>query len=178
MMKKTIYRSKYEAYPFLCDHSEDLRCDFEIFTDEVASMTGLLRAQMKEQVLQNELLFICELIYHINPSLRTHTTVTKDELMQLEGVVNRLQAETAHRRRPVVVTQGSESAALSHILRVKCKGIVRLLYKYTHKGHFVEDILFDFTNLLSGYFCALTLKLNELDETPEIEYISRNTMLK
>lgn len=169
-MEKTIFRSKHEAYPFLCDSPDDLRCDFEILTDEVASMTGFLRALVEEKALQDELLFICELIYHINPSLRTQTTVTKDELMQLEGMVSRLQAETAHRSKPIVVTQGSESAALSHVLRVRCKVIARLLYKHSHQGHLVDDILFDITNLLSGYFCKLALKLNELAGVNEIEY--------
>jgi len=173
-MKKIIYRSKYEAYPFLCDHPEDFRCDFEILTDEVASMTGFLRAIVKEKALQEELLFICELIYHLNPSLRTHTTVTKDELIQLEGIVSRLQEENSHRSKSFVVPQGSESAALSHVLRMKCKELVRLLYRHNQQGHFVDHILFDFTNLLSSYFLLLALKLNELAGIPEIEYISRS----
>ena len=31
-----LYQSPYEAYPFLSDDSEDLRCDFELLTDELA----------------------------------------------------------------------------------------------------------------------------------------------
>ncbi len=27
-----LYRSPYEAYPFLCDADDDLRCDFELAT--------------------------------------------------------------------------------------------------------------------------------------------------
>ena len=30
----SLYRSPYEAYPFLCDAGEDLRCDFELLTDD------------------------------------------------------------------------------------------------------------------------------------------------
>ena len=44
-----VYRSPYEAYPFLSDSSEDLRCDFELLTDEISSKTGLLLAHMKNQ---------------------------------------------------------------------------------------------------------------------------------
>ena len=40
----TPYRSPYEAYPFLCDPDDDLRCDFEIATDRMASRAGLLAA--------------------------------------------------------------------------------------------------------------------------------------
>ncbi len=64
-----LYRSPYEAYPFLCDDSDDLRCDFELLTDYMASSAGLLRTMVKDDVLREELLWICELIYHINPTL-------------------------------------------------------------------------------------------------------------
>ena len=41
-MNQPVYRSLYEAYPFLADAPEDLRCDFEIMTDRMSSETGLL----------------------------------------------------------------------------------------------------------------------------------------
>ena len=40
-MNQPVYRSPYEAYPFLADAPEDLRCDFEIMTDRMSSETGL-----------------------------------------------------------------------------------------------------------------------------------------
>ena len=48
----SLYRSPYEAYPFLCDAGEDLRCDFELLTDEMASRTGLLRSLVKDEALK------------------------------------------------------------------------------------------------------------------------------
>lgn len=36
--------SKFLAYPFLYDEAADLNCDFEILTDEISSMIGLLRS--------------------------------------------------------------------------------------------------------------------------------------
>ena len=54
-----LYRSPYEAYPFLCDDSDDLRCDFELLTDYMASSAGLLRTMVKDDVLREELLWIC-----------------------------------------------------------------------------------------------------------------------
>ena len=173
-MMNEIYRSKYEACPSLCAKPGDLRCDFEILMDEVASMTGLLRARVLDATLQDELLFICELLYHLSPALRGSVAITEDEMIQLESMFQRLQEETSHRSKSFVLPQGSESGALSHVLRTKCKALVRSLYKHTHQGNSVEDVLFDFTNLLSGYFFFLALKLNELDGTPEIEYVSRN----
>lgn len=225
-----LYRSPYEAYPFLCDAGEDLRCDFELLTDEMASQTGLLAAktaeaaavetagetarrqeaaetaeeaaetaeeaakaaektpgpqvssgwqaalsrQMEYARLQRELLWICELIYHINPTLRTHLTVTEDETRRLEAAVERLRKECGERCRRFVLTQGCESACIAHLLRVKSKMLVRLIYRHCQKGHTVPDRLLDLANLLSGYFFYLALKLNALEGVEEIDYISRN----
>ena len=151
-----------------------MRCDFELLTDEIASMAGLLRALVKDGRLRDELLFVCELVYHINPSLRTKVTVTDAELDRLEGCTVRLKNEAGARCGRFVLTQGSQAGAMAHVLRAKCKSLVRLLYRHFYKGHDVDDILFDFANLLSGYFFFLALKLNELDGVDEIEYVSRN----
>jgi len=172
-MKKELYRSKFEAYPFLRDEYDDLRCDFEILTDEVASSVGHLKAHVDDRGLQKELLFICELVYHVNPSLRTKTTVTQDELLRLEAMVERVRGEVGHRCKLFVLPQGSKEASLAHVLRVKCKSVVRLLYRHHHQGHPVDQLLLDFTNLLSGYFFFLALKLNELAGIDEIQHMSR-----
>lgn len=179
-----LYRSPYEAYPFLCDSIEDLRCDFELLTDELASRTGLLRAQIMEksfrqnspgtEVLQEELLWLCELIYHMNPTLRTKLTITEEETKQLVEMVKRLETQCAHRCKRFVLTQGCEAACTAHLLRVQGKQLVRLLYRHCEQGHSVPPMLFDLANLLSGYFFFLALKLNELEGVDEVPYVSRN----
>ncbi|MCU9807626.1 hypothetical protein LEQ06_05255 [Paraclostridium sp. AKS46] len=68
--------SKYLAYPFLYDKSDDLRCDYEIFTDEISSTIGLLRAFIVDENLKKELSEINELVYHMNASLRTFVSLT------------------------------------------------------------------------------------------------------
>ena len=173
-MKKDVYRSKYEAYPFLHDESNDLRCDFEILTDELSSKIGLLRAIVDDENLKEELLKICELVYHINPSLRTFVSVTEEELSWLEERTTELYKKIKDRCELFVLTQGSESACKAHILRSNFKGLVRLLYRYQYSGNKVDNILFDFSNLLSQYFFFLALRLNDINGVDEIEYISRN----
>lgn len=170
----TLYRSPYEAYPFLCDDSENLCCDFELMTDEIASRIGLLRAQVKEDDLREELLWLCELVYHMNPTLRTRLTVTREETERLAAVVERLQIQCADRCERFVLTQGCEAACTAHILRVQCKSLVRLLYRHCQQGKEVPEMLLDLANLLSGYFFHLALKLNQLEGVDEIPYISRN----
>lgn len=167
-----LYHSPYEAYPFLSDSSDNLCCDFELLTDEMASMAGLLRAQMADKALNAELLWVCGLIYDINPTLRTRLTVTPEEVARLATAVERLQAETsAH---GFVLPQGCETACTAHLLRVKGKCLVRLLYRHMQQGHAVPDLLVDACNLLSGYFFLLALKLNALTGVAEVTYTSRN----
>ncbi len=169
-----MYRSPYEAYPFLCDESRDLRCDFELLTDDMASRTGLLRAQVQDEALKDELLWLCEIIYHINPTLRTRLTVTEAETARLIAAVDRLRAETAGRCELFVLTQGCEAACTAHLLRVEGKRLVRLIYRHMEQGRDVPDRLLDLANLLSGYFFYLALKLNALAGVDEIPYTSRN----
>lgn len=167
-----IYRSPYEAYPFLCDADDDLRCDFELATDELASGAGLLRSQVKDQALAEELLWVCEMIYHLNPTLRTSLSVTEEEMVRLAAMVEKLQEESAVHG--FVLPCGCESACTAHLLRVKAKALVRLLYRYTERGHEVPDRLLDLCNLLSGYFFLLALKLNAIAGVEERSYHSRN----
>lgn len=170
----SLYRSPYEAYPFLCDAGEDLRCDFELLTDEMASRTGLLRAQVKDEALRVELLWVCELIYHANPTLRTRLTVTEAETARLLALTEGWQRRCAGRCARFVLPQGCEAACTAHLLRVQGKQLVRLLYRWAEKGHPVPDRLLDLANLLSGYFFSLALWLNEAEGTEEVSFESRN----
>lgn len=170
----SLYRSPYEAYPFLCDDSDDLRCDFELLTDEMACRTGLLRAQVRDEDLRAELLWLCELLYHINPTLRSHLTVTAEETRRLLDAANRLKEEAADPSRLFVLTQGCEAACTAHLLRVQGQSLVRLLYRHAQQGHAVQPELLDLANLLSGYYCYLALKLNQLEGVEELPFTARN----
>ncbi|MDR1411193.1 MAG: ATP--cob(I)alamin adenosyltransferase [Spirochaetaceae bacterium] len=175
--------NKYLSYSFLYDDPADLRCDFEIATDEAASMIGFLRSLIDDEALREELCRLNELMYHINPCLRTKTTIVEEELDWLRDRVEELQREiresfdaaaSPRKNRPrFVVPQGCPAASYSHIIRNKCKALVRLMYRHKKQGHKVEDILFDYVNLFSGYFYSLALKLNKDGGVAETEFISR-----
>lgn len=166
--------SKYLAYPFLYDKSEDLRCDYEIFTDEISSTIGLLRAFIKDNELKCELSKINEMVYHMNASLRTFVSLTEDELKWLENKTLTYQKEIKGRINKFVLPEGGVCGSYAHIIRTKCKSLVRLLYRYKEQGNEVDELLFDFANLLSGYFFILALKLNKDEGIEETEFISRN----
>lgn len=166
--------SKYLAYPFLYDKTEDLRCDYEIFTDEISSTIGLLRAFIKDNELRCELSKINELVYHMNASLRTFVSLTEDELKWLENKTLTYQKEIEGRMNKFVLPEGGVCGSYAHIIRTKCKALVRLLHRHKEQGNEVDELLFDFANLLSGYFFTLALKLNKDEGIEETEFISRN----
>jgi cob(I)alamin adenosyltransferase len=174
---------KYLAYSFLYDDPGDQRCDFEIATDEIASMIGLLRSLIKDEGLRADLSRLNELMYHINPSLRTRTAVSEAELDWLYGKVGEIQelikadfdraAPSRDGGPRFVLPQGCTAACYSHIIRNKCKALVRLLYRCREQGNKAEPILFHFINLYSGYFFSLALKLNQDEGVEETPFISR-----
>ncbi len=176
-----VYRSPFEAYPYLSDSSGDLRCDFELMTDELASGTGMLRALVisaqdgfSNPWLCDELSWVCELIYHLNPTLRTFMSVTQKECDWLERTVERLREEVGYDDGRFVVPVGVEAACQAHLLRVQAKKIVRLLYRYAQQGNEVPELLFDIFNLLSAYFFYMALNLNIMKNVPETPFESRN----
>lgn len=170
--KAAPYRSPYEAYPFLADDADDLRCDFELLTDELASLTGGLCAAVQEAALQQQLTELCALIYHLNPSLRTFVSITPAERDRLAAAVDALQQQTA--ASGFVLPMGCAAACQAHLLRVRAKQLVRLLYRHAGQGHPVEPLVFDVANLLSGYFFLLALRLNRQAGVPEQPFVSRN----
>lgn len=166
------YRSPYEAYPFLSDSDADIRCDFEILTDRISSLTGLLAAKCPER--REEILKVDELVYHTNPSLRTSFKITGEEIEWLHGVIKEMQAEVGERCSKFVLPAGSERGSLAHVLRVDGKQLVRTLYKARERGLEFPNELIDFASLVSGYFFMLSLWLNREDGVDEIPFISRN----
>ena len=171
---ENIYRSPDEAYPFLADDPKDLRCDFELLTDELASLTGLLAAKVEEPALKEELLWLDEMIYHANPTLRTSFSIKPEEVKALSERTKLLMRESAGTVNRFVLPQGCETAALAHVLRVKSKELVRLLYRHIYQGHETPEELIDFCNLMSGYFFGLALKLNRSARVEEKDFVSRN----
>lgn len=168
-----ISGNKYEACPLLCEKGNDIICDFAILTDEVAGMTGLLRSYITDKGLRDELLFVCDIVYNLSPSLRNNTAVTQNELQRLEEITMRHKENMARPVGGYVLPVGGQGASLAHVLRVKCKGLVRLLCRHNHAGNTVDELLHDFSNLLSGYFYYLAFKLNSLEGIEETPFILR-----
>lgn len=167
-------KRKYCAYPFLYDDENDLKCDFEILTDEIASTIGLLRSQILDSELRSELSKVNELVYHLNPSLRTKFTITDEEINWINSKIEEYGIYVKDRFDKFVLPEGGVGACHSHILRTKCKALVRMLHRHECNGNNIDDRIYNVANLLSGYFFLLALKLNKDEKVEESEFISRN----
>jgi len=164
----------YKAYPFLYDKSDDLRCDFEILTDEITSYIGLMKSFVEDKIISKELETLGMLMYHVNPALRMKTEITEEEMNWLFDRCKVYTEELRSKFDKFVLPQGSKSASFGHVVRTKCKSLVRLLHRHKENGNNVDEMLFDFANLSSQYFFLLSLKLNDIDGVEEIEFKSRS----
>lgn len=120
-------------------------------------------------------LAIDELIYHANASLRTFLSLKPEEIDWLRARTEALEAETAGLCDRFVLPAGSPRAwrcpRAAHGRQAARPAAVPLRSGAAGK---VEDALFDFANLLSGYFFLLALALNHADGVPERPFESRN----
>lgn len=175
MFKNELFRSEFEQYPFLCDESENLMCDFEIYTDMLCSKISYLRSLVDDQNLREDLIKVAEMVYHLNPTLRTKKlTVTDDEINWFMEQYKTLKEKYKHRCKKFVLPQGCKESCVAHILRSESKALVRMIYRFNYKNELSDNRVYDIANLLSGYFFYLSLKLNEDNNIDEINYTSRN----
>ena len=65
-------------------------------------------------------------------------------------------------------------ASSLHIARCLGKEVVRKMYQVKTEGIIVEDVLFDFTNMISNYSLIAALYANKINNISEIEFISKS----
>ena len=161
-------KEKYRVCCPTCEKGDNFLCDISTLADEIASTIGLLNATVSHESIRNELLFVCELAYNLSPSLRGYVELTESEFQKLEQLTLQHKREANRPGGLFVLPMGGQGASLSHVLRVKCKALVRLLCKSNSEG-----IVADFAHLLSGYFYYLAFKLNTLDGIEEKPLVAR-----
>ncbi len=162
---------EYLSYPFLYEKKRTV--DFELLTDEMASYLALAISFTKDKDFKSELLKITELVYHLNPCVRTKTALETDELAWLYKRYQAYEYVTKDRDSLFVLPHGTSLASTLHILRTKSKSLVRLLYLISEEGTYVNELLFDFTNVLANYFFVAAMYANRLDNESEIPFVSR-----
>ena len=156
------------AYSFLKETSR--KCDYEIATDELASMIAMAMHETKHQP---ELLKICELVYHANGSLRGRLAVKQKDFDWLSALYDRLVEENGPCKM-FVLPAGSRGACSLHVLRSRCKAILRIAYAIDREEQEVPQLILDFFNCLSNVFFQMALKENRLEQVEEIPFVSES----
>ncbi len=124
--------------------------------------------------LPGELLWLTEMIYHLNACLRTKFTLTDSEFEHLLELTNEINAIFTEELKQFLIPAGSVAAMQAHLLRVEAKSLVRLLYRWSEAGHAVNPKLIDWTNLLSGFFFHCSVLINHAEGIAEETFESRN----
>lgn len=156
------------AYSFLKETSR--MCDYEVCTDELASMVGYAINDVKHVP---ELGWIVEMVYHLNGSIRGRVAIEQSDIEQL----NTLYEHYLQLVGPVkifVVPSGNRGGSMLHILRSKAKSVLRIAYAIDREEKKVDTRILDFFNLLSNTFFMMALYENKKDGYVEKEFISKS----
>lgn len=164
---------KNQRCEYLFDEVKDHRCEFELLCDECASFCGYLYSCVMREDIQKELHDICELFYHMSPSLRTSMCVSMQDAHRICVYGEHVKEKCKHHD-IIVLPLGCGSASIAHILRVKCKQLVRTLHIIDQTNQNVDETLFAIGNALSAYFCYLARYLNDLAQIENEEFHSKS----
>lgn len=156
--------------PFLYEESK--KVEFEISTDKLASQLGFC-ASLAKGNFKNELIFITELVYHLNGSIRGKTVIDEGHVSFLKARYEFYEEETKDGTR-FVIPQGSPLASSLHVARCFGKEVVRKMYQVKLEGVIVEDVLFDFANMISNYSLMAALYANKINNVSEKEFNSKS----
>jgi len=157
---------KYQAYPFL--EEEQLLCDYEIMTDELATMLGwCVGAQPTTADIH-----LVSCVYHANGSIRAKLAVSQQDVKRLETAYLSLDEQLGHWKQ-MVLPMGCETAMRWHLIRVKCKAVLRLMYRIA-KAHTVDQVLFDWFHLLANYAFLRAVMANRDQQVMEVNFQSKS----
>ena len=85
-------------------------------------------------------------------------------------------SDAGKRSAPAICAAGRlrRGACALHVLRSRCKAVLRIAYAIDREEKPVPAILLDFWNLLSNVFFQMALKENRLEGVSEIPFVSRS----
>ena len=154
----------YCAYSFLDEVSSQY--DYEIATDRLASFLGLAMHYIKH-IDKEDLLFLCETIYHANGSIRGKNAIDEERFKKVEALYKKYEVLYKEFYLPV----GCIGASYLHVLRSECKNIVRWIVKI-QKEKEVDKNIYELFNLLSNLFFVMALYENKNENTEELIFQS------
>lgn len=145
-----------------------IRLDAYGTVDELNSFIGLLVCEVKDEELNEFLLYIQNKLFVVGSYLATEAEavtpqsaiiITEKDIEALEAMMDSMDEKLPKLSR-FILPGGSESAARAHICRTVCRRAERNVYKVANEFPIHEMILI-FLNRLSDFF-FLTARLESL----------------
>ncbi|HUI32081.1 MAG: cob(I)yrinic acid a,c-diamide adenosyltransferase [Dysgonamonadaceae bacterium] len=142
--------------------------------DELNSFVGFLVCEVKDEELNEFLLFIQNKLFVVGSYLATEAEaqtpqsppiITEEDIEALETMMDSMDAKLPKLTR-FILPGGSESAARAHICRTICRRAERNVYRVADEFPIHETILI-FLNRLSDFF-FLTARLESLKTGKEM----------
>lgn len=142
--------------------------------DELNSFVGLLVCEVKDEELNEFLLFIQNKLFVVGSYLATEAEaqtpqsapiITEEDIEALETMMDSMDAKLPRLTR-FILPGGSESAARAHICRTICRRAERNVYRVTDEFP-IHDMILIFMNRLSDFF-FLTARLESLKTGKEM----------
>ena len=162
------------CYPFIYESA--LTCDYEVHTDELCSLLGMVLAQLPEGFddVVADLEILHPKIYHLNGSVRGKNGIFESDLEWLHERYDHYNGLSKGRVTRFVLPRGPVAVMALHQCRTGAKKTVRLLHRLDESGICFELTLPRFANLLANFFFVLTVYIKMKLDVEEIDYISIN----
>ena len=174
MSFKKPNNKKEICYPFIYESA--LTCDYEVHTDELCSLLGMVLAQLPEGFddVVADLEILHPKIYHLNGSVRGKNGIFESDLEWLHERYDHYNGLSKGRVTRFVLPRGPVAVMALHQCRTGAKKTVRLLHRLDESGISFERTLPRFANLLANFFFVLTVYIKMKLDVEEIDYISIN----
>ena len=162
------------CYPYLKETS--FKCDFEIETDSLASHIGYAYSKAtKHPEMLDELVWLCEMAYHANGSIRGKLAVTDEDIAKAVSIHDKYRDQVKKETRMFSLPIGCELAGILNLCRSKSKNATRWAYKIQkNEGTKVEKRVTDMLNVMSDIFFVMSVYANKMEGIETIEFVSKS----
>ncbi|MGG1630003.1 hypothetical protein [Rossellomorea sp. NRS-1567] len=163
---------RYLCYPYMRESVSTV--DFEIRTDSLSTKIGLA-SSLTEHLpkVHDDLLYLAEMAYHLNGSVRGMTAIMEEDLNKLSQMYDRYVLEVEDLIQTFVLPQGCTAACTLHTCRSEAKKSVRALHKVSTEMK-VENILFKYAHLLANVLFVMAVYVNKCEGIEEIPFVSKS----
>ncbi|WP_027124005.1 hypothetical protein [Mycoplasmoides pirum] len=162
------------AYPYLYETS--MKVDYELITDEIACYIGYLTSFVKEKKLHRDLIWLTELAWHINGSIRGKNIIDKKIYEKILNLYKFYKTKIKSNLKQFVLPIGNSSSCIAEIIRCLFKKAVRTTHKLSinESNLKISDLIFDSLNLLSNLFNYIAIYLREKNQDQVVTFKSKS----